>query len=321
MEGQHVRILSDNRVAVAYTNRQGGTRSETLMQITDRLFQVAELNFLSLTALHIKGKEKVAADFLSRNVLKQGEWSLNEDIFNLVVRRWGQPVVDLFATRNRKVKLFCSLNPRENPLAVDAFLIKWVFSTGLCFPTTEPDTSSGEENQGGSSESHPYRPLLAQKNLVCLAQDNVCSGPLGTARDPELAFSGTDLPSTSGGAPFDGMEFERSLLVGKGFSPNLVETLLKSRKQITTRIYSRTWRKFLSCSKFNIQDGVPVQQILEFLQKGFELKLSPSTLREQVSALGALFSCNIANNYWIARFMKAVSDLHHCIKTEQFHGI
>ncbi|CAJ0958648.1 unnamed protein product [Ranitomeya imitator] len=231
-------------------------------------------------ALHIKGKENVAADFLSRNVLKQGEWSLNEDIFNLVVRRWGQPVVDLFATRNnRKVKLFCSLNPRENPLAVDAFLIKMGFSTGLCFPTTEPDTSSGEENQGGSSESHPYRPLLAQKNLVCLAQDNVRSGPLGTARDPELALSGTDLPSTSGGAPFDGVEFERSLLVGKGFSPNLVETLLKSRKQITTRIYSRTWRKFLSCSKFNIQDGVPIQQILEFLQKGFELKLSPSTLR------------------------------------------
>ncbi|CAJ0955120.1 unnamed protein product [Ranitomeya imitator] len=270
LRGQHVRILSDNRVAVAYINRQGGTRSETLMQITDRLFQVAELNFLSLTALHIKGKENVAADFLSRNVLKQGEWSLNEDIFNLVVRRWGQPVVDLFATRNNR--------KGESP-GGRRVSHKMGFSTGLCFPTTEPDTSSGEENQGGSSESHPYRPLLAQKNLVCLAQDNVCSGPLGTARDPGLAFSGTDLPSTSGGAPFDGMEFERSLLVGKGFSPNLVETLLKSRKQITTRIYSRTWRKFLSCSKFNVQDGVPVQQILEFLQKGFELKLSPSTLR------------------------------------------
>ncbi|CAJ0956315.1 unnamed protein product [Ranitomeya imitator] len=225
-------------------------------------------------ALHIKGKENVAADFLSRNVLKQGEWSLNEDIFNLVVRRWGQPVVDLFATRNNR--------KGESP-GGRRVSHEMGFSTSLCFPTTEPDTSSGEENQGGSSESHPYRPLLAQKNLVCLAQDNVCSGPLGTARDPELAFAGTDLPSTSDGAPFDGMVFERSLLVGKGFSPNLVETLLKSRKQVTTKIYSRTWRKFLSCSKFNIQDGVPVQQILEFLQKGFELKLSPSTLRKLLS--------------------------------------
>ncbi|CAJ0938537.1 unnamed protein product [Ranitomeya imitator] len=135
LQGQHVRILSDNRVAVAYINRQGGTRSETLMQITDRLFQMAELNFLSLTALHIKGKENVAADFLSRNMLRQGEWSLNEDIFNLIVCRWGQPVVDLFATRNnRKVKLFCSLNPRENPLAVDAFLIKWDFPLAYAFP-------------------------------------------------------------------------------------------------------------------------------------------------------------------------------------------
>ncbi|CAJ0961915.1 unnamed protein product [Ranitomeya imitator] len=138
------------------------------------------------------------------------EWSLNEDIFKLIVRRWGQPVVDLFATRNNR--------KGESP-GGGRVSDKMGFSTGLCFPTTEPDTSGGEENQGGSSESHPYRPLLAQKNLVCLAQDNVRSGPLGTARDPELAFSGTDLPSTSGGAPFNGMEFERTATAPRCLPP------------------------------------------------------------------------------------------------------
>ncbi|XP_077120915.1 uncharacterized protein LOC143775974 [Ranitomeya variabilis] len=103
------------------------------------------------------------------------------------------------------------------------------------------------------------------------------------------------------------MVFERSLLKNRGFSPNLIDTLMKSRKNITTKIYSRTWRKFLASSDFRIEEGLPINQILEFLQKGLELNLSTSTLKVQVSALGALFSCNVANNYWVSRFIKASS--------------
>ncbi|CAJ0940682.1 unnamed protein product [Ranitomeya imitator] len=51
---------------------------------------------------------------------------------------------------------------------------------------------------------------------------------------------------------------------------------MKSRKLITTKIYSRTWRKFLASSNFNIEEGLPINQILEFLQRGLELNLSTS---------------------------------------------
>ncbi|XP_077111651.1 uncharacterized protein LOC143767303 [Ranitomeya variabilis] len=134
-EGHHVRVFSDNRVTVAYINHQGGTRSKSLMCVADRLFHLAEQHLLSLTALHIRGAENTTADFLSRNTLRQGEWSLNGSIFNLIVERWGQPEVDLFATKeNRKVAQFCSLNPRENPLSVDALLIDWNFRLAYAFP-------------------------------------------------------------------------------------------------------------------------------------------------------------------------------------------
>ncbi|XP_073405955.1 uncharacterized protein [Dendrobates tinctorius] len=135
LQGHHVRVFSDNQVTVAYINHQGGTRSKPLMNVAERLFQLAERHFLSLTALHIKGKENITADFLSRNLLRQGEWSLKTSIFDLIVQKWGQPERDLFATmENRKVRQFCSLNPRENPLAVDAFLIKWDFRLAYAFP-------------------------------------------------------------------------------------------------------------------------------------------------------------------------------------------
>ncbi|CAJ0954917.1 unnamed protein product [Ranitomeya imitator] len=50
-----------------------------------------EQHLLSLTALHIKGAENTTADFLSRNTLRQGEWSLNSTIFDLIVERFPVP--------------------------------------------------------------------------------------------------------------------------------------------------------------------------------------------------------------------------------------
>ncbi|CAJ0959146.1 unnamed protein product [Ranitomeya imitator] len=143
----------------------------------------------------------------------------------------------------------------ENPLAVDAFLVKWDLTLAYAI---EPVTSSGEENQGRSSESHSNCPFLAQENLVRMAQDNIGRRSLGTTRYSKLCFPGTDLPSTSEGTPFNCLEFEQSLLKDRGFSPNFIDTLLKSRKQMTTKIYSRTWRKFLASSDFNIKEGVPM---------------------------------------------------------------
>ncbi|CAJ0966409.1 unnamed protein product [Ranitomeya imitator] len=134
MAGRHTRILTDNRAVVAYVNHQGGTRSKGLMNASKLLFQLAE-HLLSLSALHIRGIENTQADFLSRRGLRQGEWSLNPQIFQQIVQSCGSPEIDLFAnSHNKKVRKFCSLNPREHPFAVDALLIPWKFSLAYAFP-------------------------------------------------------------------------------------------------------------------------------------------------------------------------------------------
>ncbi|CAJ0960520.1 unnamed protein product [Ranitomeya imitator] len=294
--GHHVKILSDNRVTVAYINHQGGTHSESLMRVADRLFQTAENHFLSLSALHIRGKENVKADFLSRNTLRQGEWSLNNCVFNQIVHKWGHPDVDLFATRdNRKTTKFSSLNPRENPLAVDAFLINWDFQLAYAFPPLGLLPLVVRK----------IREDRARKGLVHLAQDHVSGGSLGTSGDSGFALPGADQSSASKEPSFNGMDFERALLKNKGFSPSLIETLMKSRKQITTTIYARTWRKFLASSDFNLEEGIPVKQILEFLQKGLELGLSTSTLKVNYHA----------RNYHLSPF-SIVNIMYHFTKTQ-----
>ncbi|KAG8550432.1 hypothetical protein GDO81_025882 [Engystomops pustulosus] len=135
IRGTDPKIASDNVTAVAFVNRQGGTRSEPLTNLSDQIFWLAETNLRSVSSIHIRGKDNLEADFLSRHLLRQGEWSLNRNVFSKITKLWGQPETDLFATRkNRQVRLFCSLDPRDQPLSLDAFSIRWDFSLSYAFP-------------------------------------------------------------------------------------------------------------------------------------------------------------------------------------------
>ncbi|XP_073439322.1 uncharacterized protein [Dendrobates tinctorius] len=134
LQQKHVRILSDNTTTVAYINRQGGTRSETLSSAA-RILSLAESYLLSLSALHIRGENNQEADFLSRHTLRQGEWCLSCQIFQDIVALWGHPQVDLFATReNRQTKTFASLSPADHPDILDALQASWKFKLAYAFP-------------------------------------------------------------------------------------------------------------------------------------------------------------------------------------------
>lgn len=135
LRGFHVKIFSDNSTTVAYINRQGGTRNAALMGLAYKIFAIAEKEFLSISAVHIKGKLNTKADFLSRHTLHQSEWCLNREVFTMITHLWGTPSIDLFASRrNRQVDTFCSLDPREGPWAVDALSIVWYWDLAYAFP-------------------------------------------------------------------------------------------------------------------------------------------------------------------------------------------
>lgn len=63
-------------------------------------------------SVHIQGSVNILADYFSRTPLRQGEWSLHQEVFGSLGARWGQPQIDLFATyQNAKVRVFFSLYP------------------------------------------------------------------------------------------------------------------------------------------------------------------------------------------------------------------
>ena len=130
LQGHQVMIATDNSTVVSYINKQGGTRSTSLLRLTE-LFLWLESQGIIVRARHIPGCMNVIADHLSRpNQSIPTEWSLHPEIVKRIFRVWGTPEVDMFATLPR----FMSPVPEPRALAVDALSQDWQGRSMYMFP-------------------------------------------------------------------------------------------------------------------------------------------------------------------------------------------
>ena len=125
--GHHVTVMCDNSTVVAYVNKQGGTVSRSLCLLTSRLLRWTESFDVHLDARYLPGESNVLADVLSRRGQVVGtEWSLHPQVARALLRAWGNPSIDLFATcLNAKLPLYCSLVPDPQAVFEDAFRHPW----------------------------------------------------------------------------------------------------------------------------------------------------------------------------------------------------
>ncbi len=92
----HIIVRTDNMAVVSHINHQGGSRSRTLDRLARRLLLWSQDKFLSLREVHVPGILKLAADFLSRQKLRPGEWMLNRQTVSQIWDLFGKAEVDLF---------------------------------------------------------------------------------------------------------------------------------------------------------------------------------------------------------------------------------
>ena len=125
--GHHVTAMCDNSTVVEYINKQGGTVSRPLCLLTSRLLIWTESFDVHLEARFLPGESSVLADVLSRRGQIVGtEWSLHPQVARALLRAWGSPSIDLFATcLNAKLPLYCSLVPDPQAVFEDAFRHPW----------------------------------------------------------------------------------------------------------------------------------------------------------------------------------------------------
>lgn len=135
LRNQNVLIRSDNTTVVQYVTKQGGTKSPQLCYKAWELWKLAIDNNIELKAAHIAGRLNIVPDQLSRVVIRQTEWTMNDSVLGQIFQIWDKPFIDLFASiQNRKMEMFCSWEVHPQALATDALTISWDRMYAYAFP-------------------------------------------------------------------------------------------------------------------------------------------------------------------------------------------
>ncbi|EIE86007.1 hypothetical protein RO3G_10717 [Rhizopus delemar RA 99-880] len=95
-----VLIRTDNTTSLAYINKQGGTKSFSLMTLATTLWKWCLQRGLMLVSSHVSDIHNCKADYESRRSFTKNLWQVKPEVFNsLLQSQWGPHGVDMFADR------------------------------------------------------------------------------------------------------------------------------------------------------------------------------------------------------------------------------
>lgn len=130
-----VLLRIDNVTAISCINRMGSIQFPHLNEISRNIWQWCESRGLIVFASYINTKDNYKADSLSRIKFIDTEWELCDTAFEKIVENFGEPEIDLFASRcNAKCFKYISWKNDPGAWAVDAFTISWSNVNFYAFP-------------------------------------------------------------------------------------------------------------------------------------------------------------------------------------------
>ena len=159
----------------------------------------------------------------------------------------------------------------------------------VCVPTNGAHTESASEGPAGPSTAHPHSTLVAQEALVPGATESADSSATGASSETGSVSSVQSATSRPGRARTSGVEDQRRNLRARGFSEDVIGTMLASRAKSTTAAYNAKWKIFKRwCRRQHLDShATTVAQICQFMQFRFDEGLQYSTIKGDVAAIAA----------------------------------
>lgn len=128
-------IRIDNVTAISCINRMGSVQYPHLNDIARDIWKWCERRKLIVFASYINTKDNLEADSLSRKRFIDTEWELCDLAFQKIIDHFGQPSIDLFASRcNAKCPVYISWKNDPDAWAADAFTVSWSDMLFYAFP-------------------------------------------------------------------------------------------------------------------------------------------------------------------------------------------
>ena len=211
------------------------------------MFSLAVTCNISIWARFVPGRMNVIAENLSRaGQILPTEWSLHQDIVNLIFQQWGHPNLDLFATRfNTKCVTFVSLTPDHRELCSSHIR--------LCLSSlANPPTSSLKVQSNQLMLSQPGGSLLAKTDVV--------RGPLevnqGKTHSSPPVGENAQITQVRRLSPqptyvkLPCVEIVQSSLEEKGVFTEASQRIMAPQASSTLKIYASKWKIFRKLVSF-----------------------------------------------------------------------
>ena len=127
LRGRHVLWRVDN-ASVGFALLNLTSRNASLRQLVVAIWEQMQRLNIRAVIRWISSEDNAEADDLSRRT-DRDDWKLNPNVFRSICNRFGEPEIDLFASRaNAQVSRFCSRYNDSLAYATDALAIRWGFN-------------------------------------------------------------------------------------------------------------------------------------------------------------------------------------------------
>ena len=317
--GRYVTRMCDNSMVVAYINKQGGTVSRSLCSLAKQLLRWMESLDVHLNARYLPGQSNALADLLSRwDQVIGTEWSLHPRVARDLLRRWGLPSIDLFATSyNTKLPLYCSLFPDPQAVFEDAFRHPYDNLDLYTFPPFPLVGRVVARVRETPNFSMIGRPPLARKGLVRrLTPTDPTTSDVSMVGPVVAAVPLQQVPQRRPPAEPSRVATLQRLLRESGFSRGSAVEMSGCVRTSTSRLYQVKWMLF--CGWCLGRDVAPViatvPLIVDFLvHLRRDKSLSVSAFKGRRSALNSVFALKVMDladshpiSIWIRSFLKSV---------------
>ena len=123
-----VLVKTDSTTVVAFINKQGGTSSKVLCDLSLSLWHFCVVRNITISASHVPGIRNTRADMLSRLDIVDHDYALSPPVFSSLESALSFPLkVDLFASRlNFKLSTYASWRRDPSSSLINAFSFKWL---------------------------------------------------------------------------------------------------------------------------------------------------------------------------------------------------
>lgn len=301
-----VLLRVDNTTAISYVNRMGGIQYPHLNNLARSIWQWCETRNIWIFASYVNTKDNYA-DSESRLINPDTEWELSDEAFQTLVQHYGQPNIDLFASRtNAKCDHYVSWKPDPDAVAVDAFTLNWSLTYFYMFPPFSLILKCLRKVIDDKADGIIVFPNWPSQPWFPLLQKLISSEVLYFQPSKWLVQSSSRERHRLHTRLTLGVARLRQSLIRRGCPTDAQSLMLASLSNNTLKQYSVTYKLWWQyCNNNNIDVFEPPKSsVLSFLAQTFQSGCSYGTLNSHRSALSLILRGKIGSDEDVKRLLK-----------------